>query len=258
MIDVQYYKGKLRLPENWNEMDGYQLVRIASLLHSNLPMDVAEFEALRILSGKSKLFFMIVPLDVKAACIPQIQWLFEEIKLTKQLLPHYAGFYGPADDMMNLTMAEFHFCEMYYQELVVEKIDAALDNLVAVLYRKPKFAYDKARNKDGDIRTKFNPHETSYWSKQVAEWPRNVKQAILLFYDGCRQQWASDYDEVFTTAESNQNYYDGLYGMMRNIAGAKYGTFEQVEQMYVNNALLEVSYMVREEAEAKKMMQASQ
>lgn len=245
-----YHKHKsIRLPEAIDELEARQLRGIAGVIHSGVNKLKGSLIALRILSKKSWIGFMFLSADVKLRCIEHVQWIFDDLMLTDQLIPEFKGFHGPKSEFNNMKLAEFHASEIYYQQTIKQE-PGALDNLVAVLYRKAKKNYDPALDSEGDIRIKFNGNEVAYYAKQVRHWPKNLKYAILMFYDGCRKKIQNDHDEIFTSGDQG-DIDTGMYGIMRGLAGPRFGDLEKVEEMYLHHALLEISILIKEEEKLK-------
>ncbi len=235
------------IPESADELSGKDIIAIAGILHSQANQLSASLKALRILSGMNKLKFYRLSGDVKLRCLEHVQWLFDELEITVQLLPKYKKYYGPSDELNNFTLAEFHFAERYYSDHLADQ-PGALEKLIAVLYRKGKLAYDEKLNIDGDIRMEFNANVIDYYSLKVAKWPMEVKWAILLFYDGCRKKISDDNEAIFSGGDGSGDPGTGMYGVMRGLAGPKFGDLEKVEKMYLHTALLELNLMMEEQA----------
>ena len=209
------------VPGSYNELSGRQLIGLAAIFAQGVTKDLARLMALKVLLNKSLLGFGLMSADAKNRIISpllsdageevqpgHIDWIFDTNTLTEQVLPKYRGYYGPGTEFDNLTLSEFHATEVNYHLLIqgdeAEK-EGALNNLVAVLYRKPKWFYNKERNKDGDIRKPFNPNELPFLSKKIAAWPAPVKMAIVMYYDGCRQNLVSLYDKVFSGGDDGSD-----------------------------------------------------
>ncbi len=246
---------KIVVAKSWDELTTKQYLKIVKLLHAGLSdPDLALDKALFILSKKLKLFFLMLPVDIRARMHEHAAWIFTQKDLTKQLLPRYKNFYGPADDFTNLRMIEFHAAEMAYYRLEEEKDVDALNELVAILYRPAKKNYDIKKNTEGDIRVTYNSNETEFFKKQIAKWPLNIKRAIRMWYDGCRQSLEENYRPAFEGGDTSyKDYYDGMYGMIRSIAEKKtYGDFDKVSEMYVALAFKEIAETKLEEEELKQ------
>lgn len=252
---IHYETRTIVLPGEWEEVNSKQLKRLAVLLHSGLENDEAQQRALQILSGKSLLRFLLLPLDLRHRAQPYAKWVFGGTDLTIQLLPKYKKFYGPDSDFGNLSMVEFHYAETAYCELVETKDEAHLVALIAVLYREGKRGYDYKRDADGDCRKEFSHGLFEYGKKEIAKWPKDVKLAILLWYDGCRQSLVKGYPAIYPkTQKKSKVEFEGLYKMMRSVAGDKYGTIPEVEKLGVHTAHLEISCMLEDQAAMKAEM----
>lgn len=257
IYDLHFGKGffsyKMTVVTTWNELNRKQLLQAAILLHSGYDTELALQKALQIVSGKSALRFLLLPKDFRERTEKYATWLLDgENTLTNQLLPKYKGLYGPDESFGNLLLVEFHYTETAYHRMVTEKDPDALDELIAIMYREPKANYDVRRNSDGDIRTPFAHGDIAYHKAKVKKWPNDVKLAIMLWYDGCRQQLVKDYEAVYPKAKTQtDNYFEGLYKMMRSLAGDKYGTIDKVELIGVHTAHLEITCML-EDAKAQE------
>lgn len=238
------------VPESYNELSGKQLIGIAGLFLVEMELDTARLKALQILLDKSFFTFAIIPADAKARMLQYIDWIFEKNTVTEQVLPLYRGLVGPKKEFDNLTLSEFHFAEQYYNELIKEGNDDALNKLVAVLYRQPKPEYNYQLDSDGDARQRFNANEVDHYGRIIAKrWPPAAKQAVLFFYDGCRQYLLDLYDEVFS-GDSGAENEEGMFGIIRGISGDKYGDIDKVEMLNIHTALSELTLQLKE---AKKL-----
>ncbi len=251
MKKIIYHKNKsFLLSETPEELTGKQFIRIAGLLHQDYTTYLkASLSALRILSGMSRWKFLRLSNEVKLNSLEHVQWVFDKISITKNLVPVYKNFYGPSDELNNMTLAEFHFAEQYYSQ-IKENDYSALPHLIATIYRKAKPGYDKSLDKDGDIREKFNSNVVDYYAAEIAKWPEEVKFAILIFYDSCREKIAKDNKEIFS-GEADDGL--GMYSVIRMLAGSKFGDIEKVEEMFLHNALLELNLIKEEEKELERM-----
>jgi hypothetical protein len=251
-----YFKKKhVTIADNWNELTQKQYISIAKILHSDVLSDDAKMlSALQVLLKYSTIRFLLLEEDFIVRCLPHVTWIFERDNITAQLIPKYKSFYGPAGEFDNLIGKEFHCTEIAYQEVIRNNDAEALNRLCAFLYRPKKHSYDMRVNKDGDVRVLFNPNECLYHAQRVRRWKPEVKQAILLWYDGCRQMLVKSYPLAFGKGKENGNYYEGLFGMMRSIAGEKYGTLEDVENLYVHTMFMEIVACKKEEREMEKMV----
>jgi len=243
------------LTESAEELTGKQFIQLAGLLHQEYTTQLqADLAAMRILSGMSKFKFYFLPADVKIRTLERaletMEWVFDKISITKNLLPVYKKYYGPSEELNNMTLAEFHFAEQYYSQLKGENYDA-LPYLIATIYRQSKPGYNKSLDTDGDVRQKFNSNVVEYHAKKISKWPKAVQYAILIFYDSCRDKIAKDNKEIFSGSGEGDGL--GMYSVMRGLAGPKFGEIEKVEEMLLHNALLELNLIREEEKELERM-----
>jgi hypothetical protein len=264
MIDLHYSDKVFSIPEAYNELTGEQLLSVKQVFTRKLPMVELRLELLRVLFGmEEKEFFALspdlltrilycnipateeLPDEVPATSI--VDFLLTEEGLTAQLLPVINGLYGPKSEFDNLKMKEFHVAELRYMDYIREKNLDALDELVAVLYRPCKPGYDLMLDTDGDARMPFNPNELPYYRTIVAQWPHAVKIAVLQWYDNCRAYLEDLYNEAFTGGESNAGTEpDGMFGLMRSLAGERWGTFQAVEELNVHTVFKEIEATLRD------------
>lgn len=245
------------LPESIDEIDGRQLVAIAEFMHSPVNSINQWLKLLRSLSSQSLIqFYLLVSTEMKMAGLEHITWVLDDWSISRQLLPSYRGMHGPKSELDNVTLAEFYFSEKCYADYIESQSVESLDTLVAVLYRMPKKKYDISRDPDGDIRLPFNSNSTWFLQKKVSRWPLKVKQAILLWYDGCRKKITEDNPDIFSGGQSGDSSDSDMFGIMRSLAGGKYGDFYSIEKMLLHTALLEMNFMIAEskraEAELKR------
>jgi hypothetical protein len=262
MKALVYYKKmyEIVVPESWDELSARQFIKIAELLHKRIEDEtIALDKALHILSNKSLFMYLRIPLDIRQRAQEHAKWVFEDQLVTKQLIPLYGGLYGPESSFDNLQLAEFHHSEMAYHQFIFEKNEDFLTELCAVLYRQKRENYDAKRNSEGDVRIPFSFNDIEFHKRKIKSWPLAVKHAILIWYDGCRQQLVKDYPTAFNSddlAVHDKNFFEGLFGMIRSLSGPRYGTFKEVEHMGIHNAFMEIEASIEEEKELKKQLRA--
>lgn len=263
MINYRHYKTIYKnVPECFNELSQHQLFGICKLRLQELEDEVFLFHALRYMLRMLPVSYAMVPLDAKAAMMPYIKWVKDTNKLTAQLIPKYNGLWGPAKEFDNLTMGEWNACEIFYNVIRdaddEKESECALNNLIAVLYRNPKLFYNKCKDKDGDIRELFNSHTIGYRAqKKIVHWPAELKLAILMYYEGCRELLISSYD--LFDKQSNEVAEDrDMFDLIDGLCGEKYGSFKAVEAMNVHQVMRILVRMKREaeriETETKRML----
>lgn len=257
MITLIYdIKKSVTIPEAVEELSGKQLIGIAQILATEKNKFTASLKALRVITRLGFLQFLFLTAEAELNCIQHIQFVFEELKLTKQLIPKYKNglfgreLHGPKSDLENLTLSEFFFSEIYYSDFVNNKeASGSLDQLIAVLYRPAKKNYNTRLDKDGDIRIDFNANTVNYYASKIKKCPIGFKHAVLIFYDGCREKIKLNNPNIF--GDGGEDNHTGMYGLMRGLAGPKFGEMEKVEKMYLHTALLELNLLIEEAASMK-------
>jgi len=259
MVEVFYHNKKYRLPGSFNELSGKQLIQLAPLLSGSRDLVLNQLQVLCVLLQKSMIRFYLMPIELKDKLLMHIEWVYQENNLTAQLIHVYknrfAKYYGPKSEFDNIELGEYHCTEIYYSMLLAGKGQEALDALVSVIYRRGKKNYDFVKDTDGDGRAEFNEHEIEYWAGKISHWPLAVKQAILLWYDGCRQHLIKLYPAVYkpSEVEDTTGSEKGMFSMMRGLAdGAKYGSFAQVKKLNLHTAHLEMEKLIEEAEQIRK------
>lgn len=252
MTIITPYKRSYQCCTEWNDLTGKQLLQVMQTLESKRYDDLKRILKLfKIIAGLSWWQFFRLGERIEEF-IYLVAFLFNSNTLTKQVLPRYycnvSGhlFYGAADELNNLVMAEFVLSEDYYMRWVEAKEKTELLNeLVAVLYRHPKQGYDFEKNADDDARIPFNQNICSYYAKHVISyWPMHVKIAIAHWYSACRQKLVDDNPDVFGGTGEPPKY--GLLQVMYNVAEeAAFGNFSQVENQYMHLVMVSLNIAVQ-------------
>lgn len=244
------------VPDKWNDLTVKQLVQVLSVFGNTDDVVQAKLKLLKIITGLNWWQWVNASADELNDRLHLVDFLIKENTLTRNLLPSYRGFAGPADDFENLVMSEFVYTEAFFQQKADNYADVeALDNLISILYRKKKKGYDSDRNQDGDIREPFNEFVCKHYAKdEVCFWPLKVKECIFFWYEGCRSKLAADFPEVFAGGEGDPAKY-GLVSIMRNVAEkGVHGKFEDVERKPVRLIMLELDEMMTEAKNLKDSM----
>lgn len=259
LIISSYCKKGIKLPETFNQLTAKQLLRIISIRESEGNLLRKQLQILSVLLNMNLIKFALLSNEFKNFLLPYTEKFLSETenKLTKNLFFYYKGLYGVKDRMFNLRMAEFHATEINYKR-IIDGDEAAVNDLIAVLYRKPKKHYHLAEDKDGDIREPYNGNTVAYRSRIIANWNRHVKIAILMFYDACRQQIIKQHPVVFKKGNdddefSTEQQFLGMFLMMRGLAAdGKYGDMDKIEDLYVLTALNEMTQKILEQKELEE------
>lgn len=235
------------VPEKWDELTGKQLVKVIAILNSkNTPATAKLVQIFQIITNANQWILWWAGATEWEDKLHVCQFLFEENELTKNLLPEYDGRYGPADDFNNLLMSEFVFTEQYFSQWIDQDLDdalrqAALNRLVATLYRPKKRGYDLAKNIDGDPRVLFNDNVIEYDALIASAWDMSVREAIGFWYHGCRNSLICQFPQVFGGGEGGGSTY-GLWDVIHDVAEQRtLGDFEKVEKTLLKTVLMSVT-----------------
>jgi hypothetical protein len=192
---IELNKRLYAVPTQWNELTRRQLLQVIKVFYSEKPIEHVLLNLARIITGISWIRFFLAPIEELEEFIYLTHFMIKENSLTRQLITSYRSFYGPADDFNNITGDEFVFSEDQYFCYVnsKKKDQAALDNLVSILFRPSKELYDHKLNKDGDARIAFNENICRFYAdRKISKWPEHVKLAIFHWYEACREKMIKD------------------------------------------------------------------
>lgn len=246
MTIIEINKRFYTVPTSWNELTCRQLLQVMEIIYSNISITRANLKMLQVLTGISKIRFMLAPVPQLAEYFYLVEFFYKNNDLTKNLLPHLRGRYGPADDFDNLKAGEYTFTELYYQHYMDTKEEKALNQLIGILYRKPKPLYSRSINAAGDVRRHFINNLVDHYGNMVRRWPRKVKYAILTWYAGCRLNLERNNPRVFNGEDGEPPQY-GMWSIMRSVAEkGNHGTFEKVEAMYLKELMMELNEITAE------------
>lgn len=236
------------LPTAWNELNKRQLLYIATYWQSwndllRLQEDMIKARAMLFLvlcglkkkSDYTKLcnFLSFVDEETSVNVLDFTDFVFKDIALTKNLLPKlWVGglkcFYGPQDNLTDLSIDEFAFCFDAYQKYSKTKDENDLNNLVFNLYR-PK---NKNIKISGDTRVLFNHKiDNTHLSRNVryAE-----SQAIYLFFYGCVEYLRQVFPKIFQYSEEKQRKAGGTFlDATIAMSGGKFGSFNETKEMNI-------------------------
>lgn len=278
-----FYKGEFTdVPASWDELSGRQLVRIVGILTGPYMRDVQRIRLLQVLLGWSWWKMLLTLGMLRFWELPKLQsslrrlqlfgnavdrtarlaeaaeqltaFIFEGNTLTKNLLPKYRGHFGPADSGSNLRMAEFAFAENYFLAWKAEGKTADLNKLVAVLWRPGRNS--KERREAGDCRNALVPPLIEQHAAIVDRWPLAVRESMALIYDGIRKAKLSG-NRVFEGKSEEAETLYGLWSVMRQVAKAgHFGTFKDVEDLYVDTVLMELNEAMAEAERLEEQWEA--
>jgi len=224
---------KLSLPTKWNELTPGQFRHIAMLSLQQLTPTEFKLKAALLLLGitvepvpennlkgescyyvrHEKNTYLLSTYQLMAIAEP-MKFLFDIVetaeghnyqlhcKLFRQLIPEIevAGhtFYGPDDALTNILFKEYVRAETYFAEFLSKKDKASADRLIATMYRPQAKYYNPADvNFSGDRREPINDFLIENRAKVISKLDDVTRQAILMWYEGCKHFLSTKYARVF-------------------------------------------------------------
>lgn len=256
MKTIQINGDSFSMPNKWHELNKSQLLYIASL--SLQTLSVAEFKvlaSLRLLGltvepheeasvkegiafyvRHKKKTYLIDSYDIHY--ISQLAgFIFKEVEIKKeihyqvfsklftQLIPeiHVSGhtFLGPESGLTNVLFKEYIRAETFFSEFLSKNDKSKADSLIATLYRPKDENYNpEALDCSGDPREPLNDYLIDKRAKIISKLDDDIRQAILLWYEGCKFFLTQKYPYVFEEGEttSKKETASAFEGFMRLVA----------------------------------------
>ncbi|MGV3588607.1 MAG: hypothetical protein ACO1OF_16495 [Adhaeribacter sp.] len=254
------------VPGALNELSAPQLLRLAGLIHAPNTQDEIVTKAIIILLNVWRNFYLTylfvwhVTADHLAELARLTNFLFSDNLLTKNLLPtvrlpwRLKKYYGPADELENITFIEFIKAEAAFLAFQRTQKEEYLNRLCAILYRPRRRGKLTPENATGDIREKFNDALVPGRALAMARLPIQVRLAILLFFSGCRQTIVKANPEIFPEKKQTRTLSSelGWAGILRTLAG-HINQFEKTGDQNLYTVLFDMKAAILEawEREAK-------
>lgn len=254
MVELKIDDIKFQVAENWNELNKNQLLWLAGHFHwlvseSTYEQKIKCFLALlnipKMHLKKIKKVHLIDDLQMfeLSKCA---DFLFgaDKIDLTNNPMPEisvrFKKFYGPANGLSNISLAEFAYADLAFIDFVKNKKQESLDKLVAILYRKIAENYNPDRiDFKNDKRQPFNSYKITHNTKIITNLNVSYKILILIFYFGCRNQICKLYKNVFnpkvTSKAASLNL--GFLEVIFELSGEKFGNIDETGQCNMHVAL---------------------
>jgi hypothetical protein len=233
-IELSYPKGKpfaFTAPSIWNELTRQQLLHWSAICLKKIPLCLALNEALKGFFGLPGKLFDQLNRGQLLQLADTLSWLKEDSQLKNWLIPSIrqslTRYYGPKDYLNNLTIAEYRRTELYYHTYARTGSKRWLLLLVATLYRKKR-----STPIDDDIREELTEQGVQQRAGRFYSLSAPLLQAVLLNYEGCRNQLMWQYARAFKRGlpELYRDETPDLEEVIEALAGDKFGTFVQTEQ----------------------------
>lgn len=287
MIPLSINADKFHLPSSWNELTPDQLLRVAQLMQANrTPGDyklkvllkitgltvveqkevMVDGEAHFYLQNRNKKVYLI-SIEALREITDAIDFMFEVEKLsdpptyilssrlTRNIIgdiPTSSGNWtGPADHLTNLITEEYIRAEVsYYRFHETGKTEFA-DALLATLWRP------YAENPSSiDNREPFDDGMVNKRMRQVSEIPAIYRNAVLLFYAGCRRALASKFrnSSSGSQSKSDKDIFLQFMRMVNGLADNDVTKHEQVRRAPLLDTMVTIDEIARQQKELEQKM----
>lgn len=223
-------KKTINIPTSWNELSDYQLKRIASIMYLNQSKltDVRIFFTLLNIRWWNFLKKKTARIILRNVSLSELKkhysFIYENQKRTnfiKSFKAKNKTFYAPGDRINNLTVDEFSHAEDLYLGWMRTQNIEFLHYLTAVLYR--------VKGKDGK-RVLFDKTTLENNAKAISKIDKNIFYAILVTYQGCREQLYAQFPIVFPKSTSKNPKVPNSSGFGKlalHLSGKKFGTHQE-------------------------------
>jgi len=226
----------LQIPGSWNQLNNWQLKKIAAYLHSNLSGVLFDYNVLLVLLDvrwwQILKRWKILKL-IKNAAFSEIKkhygWLYSDLSLTSfipTIKTKSKTLYAPQDRINNLTADEFaHADDLYLGWLNTRDIEY-LQYLAAVLYREMDC---------NGKRVGFDKTELDDRAKELSKIDRRTLLTISLSYQGSRSYMIAQFPVVFPKPKGkNKSLKNSGFGkLVLYLSGGKFGTYNQTKRTNV-------------------------
>ena len=256
MNTIQIHTATFNTASTWNELPEKALMLIASqwqgwkhmLQSKQQGIDRARNKAflrarillLQVLMGvnptdrkaaTTKLFNAIPP-DQMYDLLKTTDFIFEDNTLTVNKLPKIGPYYGPPNELRQITIGEFASLEANFLNYHKTGKTIYLNNICAILYRPG----NEENLVNGDARDKFNDKQIDHRAKYFSQTPDHTKQAVLLFYIGCRNRIVKKHPTVFSGKGKGKQ--QNWASIIIELAGPKFGTIDQTYDCALGTVLI--------------------
>lgn len=181
------------IPSSWNKLTKNDLLYFSKLFNSKLTKKEIVISLFRYFSKLSFDEMQNIKPSIYTSFELQLDFLFENIKLTKQLLPeiklNFKKWKGTKEGFSDWTFERFIiFSETYFENYIKTGDNENLDKLIATIYL--------SKNQ------KFNAENIAKNAKKLHSLSDECKTAILFFYQGNRSMIANYFPKLFVASKN--------------------------------------------------------
>jgi hypothetical protein len=276
MTEITVNGHKTIIPTTWNELSKKQLLRVADFLDQRLTEFDFKVKMFFVLSGwklneygvkigrkyHNIVAWQFVELSKKAAFLltetetKDERITFIQSKLTCNCVPEFRcrfrRYYGPADRLYNLTFGEYIVADNYYTRYLETRNVEFLDKLMATLYRRKDKEYDPESSLyRGDKREPFNSHTVEARAKKLSRMDINLKLAVMLLFQGCKNHLSNVFREVFTPSGGSPSRF-GALSLVDALTNGDVTKSETVRNQYLWDVMVHLENTIRTHRELKE------
>lgn len=171
-----------------------------------------------------------------------IHYLLEDCTLTKNHITQLSDtIYGPEDDFGNISGNHYMWAEKFYVEFREKKDEKFLNALIACLCHK--------KDKDGN-EIEFDIKKLSTIEQEIEKIDRVQKTAILLYFEGCRNEIPELYPMAFAGKKSNDTEFKEV--LLQVAKDGPFGDFDKVLNTNIHLILSELNRVSKEAIEFER------
>jgi hypothetical protein len=243
-----------KIATSWNDLNDWQLKKIASIIFSQEENKVQSFLLVAYLfivkpTFKNVFKFFRLLRQVRFSELKEYaSFLYVETDLTK-FSKKVNGLYGPDDRLANISVNEFSYADVFYYRWAKERHIHDLNRMVSVLYRPKRKDLEVKK----DIRKPFIKEELKYHSAIVEQMPREVKLTIAMAFQGTREKLSERYPHVFRKGSGSGKYvpFTKIINSMSRSENQPFGDFYKTGEanMYDFLDVLEEELIVQKKRE---------
>lgn len=176
--------------------------------------------------------------------------------LTKNLLPGITigrfpfrkKVYGPDDHLKDVIGVEYARAENAFLSFCSTREQKYLDDLVAVLYRpRKRFLGLKRLFSDSvdSARMRYTGQRYGRYSAGAFSLRLDVKYAVFLFFQGCRNELLDRYAHVFTCEGGDGRESSGWAGIFRALTNESIIDIERVMELPIHTILFDLNEKIK-------------
>ncbi|MDX9907044.1 MAG: hypothetical protein RBS55_10700 [Bacteroidales bacterium] len=216
--------------------------------------------------GRVKVF----PQDDLLVLSQMLSWITADISaaksmLTRNLLPGITvrrsifsrlHLYGPADQLRDVIAIEFAHADKAFLDYCTTGDPDKLEDLVGVLYRPQKWYWRIERlftDKNNSLRMRYTGLRYGRSSCSSLSVSLPVKYAVLLYFQGCRNELLSNYPYVYTSDGGSDGHSTGWAGVFRALTNEKITDLDKVLELPIHTVLFDLNEKIRINKQNEKL-----